>query len=248
MFYRRKSYRVRPEQVAPFTAFFTEYLLPNQLKHGARLVGRWVTEAGDEIVALWEYDSREAYERIEAAVRADPMAARAQARRKELGDLFLESRQDFLSSTVHVNPMHIVSAAACITNDRGEVLLVRNHHRADTWEMPGGQVEVGEPPHQAAVREVWEETGIEVRLHSLVGLYFSEARDIVNLVFRGEAIGGAPRTAVGETQAVGFFPPDEALAMITRPYFRTRLEDALAGWTAAYESFRQGYERERLDL
>jgi 8-oxo-dGTP diphosphatase len=240
LFYRRKTYRVTPEQVAPFTAFFEEYLLPNQLKHGARLVGRWVTEARDEIVALWEYASREAYERIEAAVRADELHVRAQARRRELGDLFLESRQEFLTATGHYHaPRHIVSASACITNLQGEVLLVRTYERGDTWELPGGQVEVGEAPPAAAAREVWEESGLEVAIGDMVGVYFNEVRGIVNLVFRGEVTGGEARPSP-ETQEVAFLPPEEALNRITRPHYRIRLEDALAGRTAVYRNFRPG--------
>jgi hypothetical protein len=42
-----------------------------QLRHGARLVGRWETE-DDRVVAIWEYDDRATYERIKAAVSQDP--------------------------------------------------------------------------------------------------------------------------------------------------------------------------------
>jgi 8-oxo-dGTP diphosphatase len=71
MIYRRKTYKIIPEQLEPFNDFFHDYLLPNQLKHGARLIGRWTTETRDEITALWAYNSYAEYERIEAAVRAD---------------------------------------------------------------------------------------------------------------------------------------------------------------------------------
>jgi 8-oxo-dGTP diphosphatase len=57
MIYRRRTYRVRPEQVEPFTAFFLEYLLPNQLKHGAELIGRWLNQERTEITAVWAYES-----------------------------------------------------------------------------------------------------------------------------------------------------------------------------------------------
>jgi hypothetical protein len=46
-----------------FNTFFLNYLLPNQMKHGARLIGRWQTET-NRVVAIWEYDSHEAYQRI----------------------------------------------------------------------------------------------------------------------------------------------------------------------------------------
>lgn len=106
MIFRRKTYRVIPEKIEAFNEFFLNYLLPNQLKNGARLVGRWVNEARDEIVAIWEYNSMEDYRAIEERVRQDELHQRAQARRAELGRLFIESRQDFLESTVaHSAPL-----------------------------------------------------------------------------------------------------------------------------------------------
>jgi mutator protein MutT len=52
-------------------------------------------------------------------------------------------------------------ADALVQNERDEVLLVR---RADDgrWAMPGGWVDPGETPEQAVVREVAEETGLQV--------------------------------------------------------------------------------------
>ncbi len=74
MFYRRKYYRVKEEFVESFNKLFNEINLPNQLKHGSRLVGRWMTATKDDLVeifAIWEYNSYEEYLQIEAAVRSD---------------------------------------------------------------------------------------------------------------------------------------------------------------------------------
>jgi hypothetical protein len=74
LFYRRKFYIVKNDFVEVFNAHFNENNLPNQLKHGARLIGRWMTpndEKTTEIFAIWEYDSYEKYLEIEANVRAD---------------------------------------------------------------------------------------------------------------------------------------------------------------------------------
>jgi hypothetical protein len=70
-----------------------------QLRHGARLVGRWETEDG-RVVAVWEYDDRAAYERIEVAVRGDPDSLRARQRRAELPPLITEQEEVFMSATV----------------------------------------------------------------------------------------------------------------------------------------------------
>ncbi|MGD0032860.1 NIPSNAP family protein [Paenibacillus illinoisensis] len=74
MFYRRKYYVVNNEFVDIFNRHFIETNLPNQLKNGARLVGRWMvrhSEKTTEIFAIWEYDSIEKYEEIETNIRSD---------------------------------------------------------------------------------------------------------------------------------------------------------------------------------
>jgi 8-oxo-dGTP pyrophosphatase MutT (NUDIX family) len=54
------------------------------------------------------------------------------------------------------------SARVVILNDRGEVLMFRHTGRTRTyWVLPGGGVEPGESWEQAALREMWEETGME---------------------------------------------------------------------------------------
>jgi hypothetical protein len=97
--YRMRIYQAVRDNLPAFHDFFREYLLPVQLRHGARLVGRWETEDG-RVVAVWEYDSRAACERIEAAVRSDPDSLRAIERRSELPPLIIEREEVFMSATL----------------------------------------------------------------------------------------------------------------------------------------------------
>ncbi|MBM7583957.1 hypothetical protein JOC86_000494 [Bacillus pakistanensis] len=74
MFYRRKSYIVKRGFVEIFNNHFNNTNLPNQLKYGSRLIGRWMKDNTDntvEIFAIWEYDSYEDYVEIEKKVRSD---------------------------------------------------------------------------------------------------------------------------------------------------------------------------------
>jgi len=74
LFYRRKFYIVKNEFVDIFNAHFYETNFPNQIKHGARLVGRWMApsyEDTTEIFAIWEYDSYEKYKEIETIIRGN---------------------------------------------------------------------------------------------------------------------------------------------------------------------------------
>jgi 8-oxo-dGTP pyrophosphatase MutT (NUDIX family) len=63
-----------------------------------------------------------------------------------------------------------VAANGFIRDKTGKILL---QQRADNgfWGMPGGNVELGESVEQTAMREVYEETGLEVRVERLIGIY-----------------------------------------------------------------------------
>ena len=97
--YRIRRYRAVPDNIDAFHDFFNRHLLPVQRRHGARLVGRWVTDDG-EILAVWEYDDESAYKRVQSAVAADPDSIRAQEIRRSIGTLFTEVHEDFARSTV----------------------------------------------------------------------------------------------------------------------------------------------------
>jgi len=117
-------------------------------------------------------------------------------------------------------PRHIVSAAVVATDNDGRVLLVRSPRRG--WEMPGGQVELGESLEAAAIREVKEESGIDVGDLQLCGIFQTMDRSIVNVLFRARCIGGAPCTSE-ESIEVGFFEPELALTMVLHMDFRQRI-------------------------
>ena len=103
---------------------------------------------------------------------------------------------------------------AVFVNDR--VLLVRE--RSDgRWALPGGYVDVGDSPSEAAVRETAEEAGVEVRAERLAGVFDTRLQPdcpphlfhIHKLVFTGRLVepGAVPR-AGDETSEAGFFGPD----------------------------------------
>jgi 8-oxo-dGTP diphosphatase len=55
------------------------------------------------------------------------------------------------------------TASVCVFNDEGAMLLV-HHRKLDLWLYPGGHIDPDEAPDEAAKREVFEETGIEVEI------------------------------------------------------------------------------------
>ncbi|WP_078555508.1 NIPSNAP family protein [Bacillus alkalicellulosilyticus] len=110
MVYRRKLYHVAPGIVDSFNEHFNKTLLPTQLKYGARLVGRWMSEEKNglvEIFALWEYDSYEDYVKIEAKVRGDEEHVTRVEKwfekmggREQLKEEFYKIEEEFLHTTV----------------------------------------------------------------------------------------------------------------------------------------------------
>ncbi len=95
-------------------------------------------------------------------------------------------------------------ADALVENERGEVLLVR---RADDgrWAMPGGWVDPGETPEQAVVREVAEETGLQVSAPRRV--HTERRPQSVHYAFRCRLDGGRLRTSE-ESLEVAFLTPN----------------------------------------
>jgi 8-oxo-dGTP diphosphatase len=85
----------------------------------------------------------------------------------------------------------IVCAGAVVRDSDGRLLLVQRGHApsAGLWSVPGGRVEAGETPEQAAVREVREETGLHVAIGRLLGSV--RIGDYLVHDFAAEVIGGA---------------------------------------------------------
>ena len=65
------------------------------------------------------------------------------------------------------------SAAACIRDEEGHILLLRRSDGDNLWGLPGGGMELGERAAETVVREVREEIGLEVEPVALIGVYSS---------------------------------------------------------------------------
>ena len=76
----------------------------------------------------------------------------------------------WIRSKVGNEKIILTFAGGCIFNESGEVLLQK---RADfnKWGFPGGAIELGETPQMAAIREIKEETGLDVEIIKLIGVY-----------------------------------------------------------------------------
>jgi 8-oxo-dGTP diphosphatase len=122
-------------------------------------------------------------------------------------------------------PCHIVAVSGLFFNSDGNVLLVKTERRG--WECPGGQVELGEDLITALIRETREESGCEVEVERLAGIYTNPVSpQKVMFQFVGRYISGAPRGSE-ETAEAGWFTVEEALELVTFPANLAKLNDAL---------------------
>lgn len=120
--------------------------------------------------------------------------------------------------------MFTIGAFAIIVDDEHRVLLC--HRRdMDMWNLPGGRVESGETPWEAVVREVREETGFEVTVQRLHGVYVKPERDDIVFSFAC-AIAGGMVTLNDEADRIEWFARDD-LPTNTSPKLRERIRDAL---------------------
>jgi ADP-ribose pyrophosphatase YjhB (NUDIX family) len=92
----------------------------------------------------------------------------------------------------------------------GEILLTRRED-FEVWCLPGGAVDEGESIAQAAIREAYEETGLEVELTRLVGIYSrpgwpSAGAHIVS--FTARPVGGELKPDPNEVIEMDYFAPD----------------------------------------
>lgn len=130
----------------------------------------------------------------------------------------------------------VPSVTVAITNDVGQILLI---HKVDNdlWALPGGGHDAGESITDTAVREVKEETGLDVEIVRLVGTYTNpnhvmayddgEVRQQFSLCFEGRLLGGEAHEDGTETKAVRWVDPKRVAELNIHPSMRMRIEHAL---------------------
>jgi ADP-ribose pyrophosphatase YjhB (NUDIX family) len=95
--------------------------------------------------------------------------------------------------------------------DGGKVLLTKRED-FEVWCLPGGGIEEGESPAQAAAREALEETGLEVEVTHLIGTHVRQSWQdglACLMVYAARVTGGALRPDPHEVLEARFFGPDE---------------------------------------
>jgi len=130
----------------------------------------------------------------------------------------------------------VPAASAVVVDQDGRILL---HRRSDSqlWSIPGGAMEIGETIAQTVVREVKEETGLQVDPERLVGIYSNpkhvveyadgEVRQQFSICFACRPTGGQLLDRADESLEVGFYRPEQIERMPMHPSIRRRITDYL---------------------
>ncbi|WP_089324352.1 NUDIX hydrolase [Actinomadura meyerae] len=120
---------------------------------------------------------------------------------------------------------HSVSVAGVILDDAGRALLIQRRDNGH-WEAPGGVLELDEDIRTGIKREVLEETGLQVHVDDLTGIYKNMKRGIIALVFRCRLAGGNAQET-SEAQDLRWMTAGEVRALATEA-FAVRVLDAMA--------------------
>ena len=133
-------------------------------------------------------------------------------------------------------PRHIVAASALILNGEGAIALVKTERRG--WELPGGQIELGETVTDGLQREILEECGIQVELGRLLHVRSNLNAFVVGFLFQATYVSGKLRPCE-ETPEVRWADSQTALRLITHPALLLILRDLLrADEGVGYDAYR----------
>lgn len=126
----------------------------------------------------------------------------------------------------------VPSVTVAVRDDAGRILLVHKTDN-DLWALPGGGHDVGESIADTAAREVQEETGVDVEVAGVVGLYTNpnhvmayddgEVRQQFSICFSARLVGGQAREDGTETKEVRWVDVDDLDNLNIHPSMRLRI-------------------------
>jgi ADP-ribose pyrophosphatase YjhB (NUDIX family) len=120
-------------------------------------------------------------------------------------------------------PKHSVSVSGIVVRGDGRVLVIKRDDNGH-WEAPGGVLELDESFEAGVRREVMEETGLEVTVERLTGVYKNLTHGIVALVYRCRPRAGDPH-ATEESSEIRWMTMEEVQSAMV-PAFGVRVLDA----------------------
>ena len=130
--------------------------------------------------------------------------------------------------------IRVPCVGAIINDETGRLLLILRGHDPGKglWSLPGGRIEPGETDQQAVIREVREETGLEVTCGPLLGAVErpGQAGTVIDIKDYGAVVTGGELAAGDDAADVGWVSADEAEALEADGRLTSGLLAALRSW------------------
>ena len=140
-----------------------------------------------------------------------------------------------LRTMIGTTVLEVPTVSVLTFDDENRVLLVR-HAEGGDWTTPGGMIEPYEIPADAAVREMWEETGLYVELTRLIGVFGGRActstysngdtLSWVSTVFAGRRVRGELHPDGEEVLEARYFSVEDVRAVSCKPHVAMFLDAA----------------------
>ncbi|MGQ4601608.1 NUDIX domain-containing protein [Nocardia sp. R6R-6] len=126
----------------------------------------------------------------------------------------------------------VPGGSALVVDDHGAILMQRRSDSGN-WSFPGGIMEIGETLEQCVIRETKEETGLDIEIAGLLGIYTDpqhiieytdgEIRQEFNITYYGHVVGGLIMVS-DESTEVRFIHPEELAELPVHDTVRLRLQ------------------------
>ncbi|WP_062998004.1 NUDIX domain-containing protein [Nocardia mikamii] len=153
------------------------------------------------------------------------------------------SRRDYYRDPDAPTPNSLVPGGSALVVDTDGSILMQRRSDSGNWSLPGGVMEIGETLEQCVVRETREESGLDIEITGLLGIYTDpahviayedgEVRQEFNITYYGRVVGG--RIAVStESTEVRFIRPDELPEIPVHDTVRLRLKHHVEQRTEPY--------------
>ncbi|MFD6158584.1 NUDIX domain-containing protein [Nocardia sp. NPDC060256] len=130
----------------------------------------------------------------------------------------MSNRRDYYRDSNAPTANSLVPGGSALIVDEHGAILMQRRSDSGNWSLPGGTMEIGETLEQCVIRETKEETGLDIEITGLLGIYTDpehvieysdgEVRQEFNITYYGQVIGGE-LTISNESTAVRYLHPSE---------------------------------------
>jgi ADP-ribose pyrophosphatase YjhB (NUDIX family) len=151
-------------------------------------------------------------------------------------------RRDYYDDPAAPGANSLVPAASAVVLDEVGNIVLQRRKDNEMWALPGGAMDLGESVAECAVRETREETGLDVEVVGIVGIYSDpkhvfayddgEVRQEFSICLLARVTGGAVQVS-DESHEVKAFTPDEIAELPMVDSIRLRVNDYLTGQAPA---------------